>query len=96
MKTRANPEKSLAQAIVNLALHWLAVQDGHNLPEQVEAEFMCSWTFPRPVELALLPDSRRAVIAVTQELFALLGQFPEGWQALHDLGFQLVDEAPAP
>lgn len=47
MKTRTNPEKSLAQAIVNLALHWLVVQDGHNLPEQVEAEFICGWTFPR-------------------------------------------------
>ena len=79
---------TLAQQIAHLAAHWVAQQIAPELPPDLACATARAWRRQTPLQLALLPDIQRPLAAATQELVLLLAQFPEGWQALADLGFE--------
>lgn len=71
-----------------MAAHWVMRQTAPDLPLEFAGDTSKAWRKKTPLELALLPDTERALAAATQELLELLAQSPEGRQALSDFGFQ--------
>ena len=90
IKTTAclQPAEVLAQQLARLASHWVVRQIAPDIPLDCARDVASAWRIKTPLELALLPDGARALAAATQELLTLLAQSPDGWQALHNLGFE--------
>lgn len=82
------PAEVLAQQLARMATHWVARQIAPGIPLECASDVTSAWRVKTPLELALLPDAQRMLAAATQELLALLAQFPDGRQALDDLGFK--------
>ena len=92
-------------AMARPAVRWVSMQLGGTIPwaELTRNDIEClrsiasSWHRPSPMELALLPDARRAWVAALQELVELLAQSPQGRQALADFGFEpLLENVKSP